>query len=148
MGCRNKKYFQNAFFLSFPSSLATASFHLFFPYALSLWWISPKQIRDAKESLISHPSLPSPYLPLSLHPLCFFGSPVFLSLNPISLSTYPYSPLRMWISFSLIIMIWGSASVAAPLKPSNSSSKPFLSLHCRQTASQPHKMASTLHTAL
>lgn len=143
-----------AFFLSFPSSRAAASLHLFLPYALLLWWISPKQIRDAEESLSFltplSPLLISPFLST---PLCFFGSPVFLSLSlyPISLSTFPSSPLPMWISFSLIMMIWGSASVAGPLKPSSSSSsssKPCLSLYCRQTAKQSHKMASTLHTAL
>lgn len=99
-------------------------------------------------SLISHPSFPSPISPFSLLPPLFLWLPCLsLSLYPVSLSTFPSSPLHMWISFSLIMMIWGSASVAGPLKPSSSSSKPCLSSYCRQTARQPHKMASTLHTA-
>ena len=135
-----------------PPSLAAASLHrhLFLPYALSLWWISPKQIRDAEESLSFLTPL-SPLLSL-LPPLSRWLPCLSLCLYPVSLSTFPCSPLHMWISFSLIMMIWGSASVAGPLKPSSSSSsssssKPCLSSYCRQTARQPHKMASTLHTA-
>lgn len=69
----------HAFFLSFPSSLAAASLHLFLPYALSLWWISPKQIRDAEESL----SFLTPLSPLLIFP---FSPPPSVSSAPLSFS--------------------------------------------------------------
>lgn len=128
MAYRNKKYF--CFLTLFLSSLAaSASLHLFLPHALSLWWISPKQIRDAEESCSFLTPLPPFLNSLSLHPPLSFTLTLFLCL--IFLSTFFSSLLRMWISFSLIMMIWGSASVAGPLKPSSSES--FLFLCCSQT---------------
>ena len=100
MAYRNKKYlcFLSPFLPSPlpPSAAASLHCHLFLPYALSLWWISPKQIRDAEESLsFLTPLSPLLSLPfLSLPPLCFFGSPVFLSLSLPSFLIYlPFLPL-------------------------------------------------------
>lgn len=81
----------------------------------------------------------------------FFSTPsaIFfpiLALHHFLFLTLSSSPLHMWISFSLIIMILGSASVAGPLKPgrkcSSSSNAPFFSSELKQL----HKMASTFHT--
>lgn len=124
--------------------------HLSPSYALLLWWILPKQTQVVEESPISRHSLPSPYLSLPLHPLVFLWLchhfSCSRSLSVPFFSTLSSSPLHMWISFSLIIMTLGSASVAAPLKPgrsSSSSNAPFFSSEFKQ----PHKMASTLHMA-
>lgn len=82
MTYRDKKYFcVLSLFSLHPCCCLTPSIP---PYALSLWWISPKQIRDAEESLSrSHfsPSFLSPFFSFPLHPLCFFWSPFFLSLS-------------------------------------------------------------------
>lgn len=61
--------------------------------------------------LLSFP-FPSP------HHFCVCGSPIFLPISvQTSFSTFPSSfLLRMWISFSLIIMIWRFSFSCWPIK--------------------------------
>lgn len=89
----------SASFLSFPSSLSiAASPHLFLLYALSLWCISPKQIRDAEESL-SHFSSPFPfslYLSFLSSSLCYIAPlPSFSLFTWFAYLPDSFSPLRM-----------------------------------------------------
>lgn len=58
----------------FSSTLVATSLHVLLPYALSLWWISPKQIRDAEKSLLfTHSAFTPPLtsLPMDLKLLFF-----------------------------------------------------------------------------
>lgn len=100
-----------------------------------------------EESSISCRSSLSPYLSLPLHPLCFHSSTIALLTLSLSFrsifSTLSSFPLHMWISFSLIIMIFRFSFTCRPLKPGSSSSNaPSFSSEFKQ----PHKMASVLQS--
>lgn len=85
---------------------------------------------------------------LSTHSLLHLPPSFSVFLCPISLHTSPSSPFA---NADLILSHYNdlrfSFSCCPALKPSRRS-KPCFSSYCRQTARQPLKMASTLHTAL
>lgn len=144
MAYRSKKILS---FSYAPPLLLTPSIYSFLTLCRSDEY-HPSKSEMQRNLSLSFPTLlfPSPYLSF-LSPPVILCPHFFLSFFPISSPTFLSFLLHMWVSFSLIMMIWGSASVAGPLKPS-SSSTPCLSFYCRQTARDSHKMASTLHKAL